>query len=93
MLSSLPDLQIQAERRPLNPRPVRRTSDLEHHPVGDTAALLRRATKHYERHVLAWYALGRPGDASVARETIARYRRQLSAEGSDSRTTGERTDT
>jgi hypothetical protein len=41
------------------------------------AELLRQAIKHYERHVLAWYALGRIGQARLARETIAGYRRAL----------------
>jgi hypothetical protein len=41
------------------------------------AELVRQAIKHYERHVLAWYALGRVGQARLARETIAGYRRAL----------------
>jgi putative two-component system hydrogenase maturation factor HypX/HoxX len=43
------------------------------------SAQLEAATKHYERHVLAWHALGRPADARAARERIARYRWGLGA--------------
>ena len=52
-----------SERRLRRRQPARRQWD-------DTAALLRRATKHYERHVIAWYALGRVADARIARERI-----------------------
>jgi|SRR5450755_1748935 len=48
--------------------------------VDRTAALLRTATKDYERHVLAWYALGRVTEARSARETIRSYERALAAE-------------
>ena len=39
------------------------------------ADLMQQAIKHYERHVLAWYALGRVAQARLARETLAGYRR------------------
>jgi putative two-component system hydrogenase maturation factor HypX/HoxX len=45
----------------------------------DGAARLAAATKHYERHALAWYALGRHVDARAAREGIARCQRSLDA--------------
>lgn len=40
----------------------------------DRSARLDAATKHYESHVLAWYALGRSREARAARESIARDR-------------------
>jgi hypothetical protein len=41
-------------------------------PVAPTETLtLRDAVKHYERHVLAWYALGRVEEARAARAAIA----------------------
>jgi putative two-component system protein, hydrogenase maturation factor HypX/HoxX len=43
--------------------------------AADAGTQLRTAVKDYERHVLAWYALGRYADAQAARETIARRRR------------------
>jgi hypothetical protein len=43
-------------------------------------ALLRDAIKYYERHVLAWYALGRLTQARSAREAIVNHRRALVAE-------------
>jgi hypothetical protein len=54
----------------LNERRLRRRLEPEHQSREHTAALLRGATKHYERHVLAWYALGRVSDARAARERI-----------------------
>jgi hypothetical protein len=57
------------------------------------AALMRQATKHYERHVLAWHALGRVGHARVARQTIAGYRRALTdANSHGSRLNNEQTE-
>jgi putative two-component system protein, hydrogenase maturation factor HypX/HoxX len=47
---------------------------------------LRAATQYYERHVIAWYALGRVDDAHRAREAIASCQRALaehSTEGPD----------
>jgi putative two-component system protein, hydrogenase maturation factor HypX/HoxX len=43
--------------------------------AADAATQLRAAVKHYERNVLAWYALGRSADAQAARDTIERRRR------------------
>ena len=40
----------------------------------DASTQLRAAVKNYERHVLAWYALGRSADAHAARDTIKRQR-------------------
>jgi hypothetical protein len=48
--------------------------------VDRTAALLRAATKNYERNVLAWYALGRVTEARSARQEIVSYQRALAAE-------------
>lgn len=39
------------------------------------SALLRARTKYYERHVLAWYALGRVHDARAARDAVRELRR------------------
>jgi hypothetical protein len=44
------------------------------------ATPLREATKHYERHVLAWYALGRQAEARSAHEAIVHYRQALAPE-------------
>jgi hypothetical protein len=57
---------------------VRRPSPTD---VADPRALLREAIKDYESQVLAWYALGRPRDARVARATIARHRAALRTRG------------
>lgn len=43
------------------------------------AARLREATLHYERHVLDWYAMGRPAQARAARAAIAGHERALLA--------------
>lgn len=40
---------------------------------------LRALRTHYERHVLAWYALSRPHQARIARDAIARQRDRLLA--------------
>ena len=45
----------------------------------DPSTQLRAAVKNYERHVLAWYALGRPADAHAARDTIKRRRQATSS--------------
>jgi hypothetical protein len=47
--------------------------------AADTATQLCVAVKHYERHVLAWYALGRSADARAARDDIERRRRAIDA--------------
>jgi hypothetical protein len=39
-----------------------------------TASARRESIKHYERHVLAWYALGRVDEARSARAAIAPQR-------------------
>jgi hypothetical protein len=44
-------------------RPAARSTP---HPVSNTAKTPREAVKHYERHVLAWYALGRATEARAA---------------------------
>lgn len=62
----------------LNERRLRRRLAPEHQTRDHTAALLRGATKHYERHVIAWYALGRVADARAARERIRALERALS---------------
>jgi putative two-component system hydrogenase maturation factor HypX/HoxX len=48
-------------------------------PADDLLARLAAATKHYERHVLAWYALGRWAEARAARETVVRCQQALGA--------------
>lgn len=45
--------------------------------AADAATQLRAAVKHYEHHVLAWYALGRSADARAARDDIERRRRAI----------------
>jgi hypothetical protein len=44
------------------------------------AARWQAATRYYEQHVLAWYALGRVSEARAAREAIAHYRKAVTAE-------------
>ena len=39
------------------------------------SALLRARTRHYERHVLAWYALGRVPEARAAWAAVCELRR------------------
>ena len=56
--------------------------ELRHAEFGRAAARLREATERYERHVLAWYALGRVADARSAHEAIVHYRRASAAETS-----------
>jgi hypothetical protein len=41
-------------------------------PVSKLAMTPREAVKHYERHVLAWYALGRATQARATRAAITR---------------------
>ncbi len=41
---------------------------------------LREATRHYERHVLGWYAMGRPAEAARARADILTHRQALDYE-------------
>jgi hypothetical protein len=43
------------------------------------ATRLREATLHYERHVLDWYAMGRPAEARAARAAIADHEQALLA--------------
>jgi hypothetical protein len=43
------------------------------------ATRLREATLHYQRHVLDWYAMGRPAEARAARAAIAGHERALLA--------------
>jgi hypothetical protein len=43
------------------------------------AARLREATLQYERHVLDWYAMGRPAEARAARAAIADHEQALLA--------------
>lgn len=45
--------------------------------AGRATTPLREATKHYERHVLAWYALGRHTEARSAHQAIVQYRQAL----------------
>jgi putative two-component system protein, hydrogenase maturation factor HypX/HoxX len=45
--------------------------------AADAATQLHAAVKHYERHVRAWYALGRSADAHAARDDIERQRRAI----------------
>jgi len=49
------------------------------------AARLRAATRYYEQHVIAWYALGRLSEARAARDAIARYRQTAAADRSPDR--------
>jgi hypothetical protein len=43
----------------------------------DAGGDLRAAIRHYEQHVIAWYALGRVTEARSARDAIARCREKL----------------
>jgi putative two-component system protein, hydrogenase maturation factor HypX/HoxX len=47
------------------------TCVVEPRAVSTAGATLRQTVKHYERHVLAWYALGRVAEARSARAAIA----------------------
>jgi hypothetical protein len=51
-------------------------TQLQHGSLTPADARLRAATRYYEQHVLAWYALGRVSEARSAREAIARQRRE-----------------
>jgi len=62
------------------PRHSPRRNELQHGALAHAAARLTNATKYYERHVLAWYALGRVSEARSAREAILRHRQALAAE-------------
>ena len=53
--------------------------ELQHGSLDQAAALLREATKYYERHVIAWYTLGRLTEARSARDAIVHYPRVLAA--------------
>jgi putative two-component system hydrogenase maturation factor HypX/HoxX len=76
---------------PANSRSIPGTiTPVDPHPTADwdeTAVSardrLRAATRHYERHVIAWYALGRVDDARRAREAIASYRRAAAEESGE----------
>jgi hypothetical protein len=57
-----------------------RRTEPQHGSLGPLAAPLREATKYYERHVLAWYALGRVAEAQAAREAIMHHQLTLTAE-------------
>jgi hypothetical protein len=48
--------------------------------LSHAGARLKHATKYYEQHVLAWYALGRITETRSAREAITRCREALAAE-------------
>jgi hypothetical protein len=43
----------------------------------DAAGDLRATIRHYEQHVIAWYALGRVIEARSARGAVARCREKL----------------
>jgi putative two-component system hydrogenase maturation factor HypX/HoxX len=61
-------------------RSTARRPETEPDSLTPAAARLQAATRHYEQHVLAWYALGRIGEARAAREAIAHCREALTAE-------------
>jgi hypothetical protein len=67
-------------RAEANARYGLRWTELRHGSLGVAVAQLREASKYYERHVLAWYALGRVAEARSAREAIGRCRRALVAQ-------------
>ena len=46
-------------------------------PHSRTQAALRAQTGYYERHVLAWYALGRVREARAAWAAVSALRRRL----------------
>jgi hypothetical protein len=48
--------------------------------VHEAQRALRAATRYYERHVIAWHALGRHDEARGARDAVARHRQQLAAD-------------
>ena len=45
--------------------------------AASTRERLREATRYYERHVLAWYALGRVDLAGAARAEVRSHQRAL----------------
>jgi hypothetical protein len=67
-------------------RQVNRAHDRAQRPhtepasLSPAAARLKEATKHYQQHVLAWYALSRVNDAHAAREAITHCQLALAAE-------------
>jgi len=61
-------------------RATARRSEIEPDSLTPAAARLQAATRYYEQHVLAWYALGRVSEARAARQAITRCREGLSAE-------------
>jgi hypothetical protein len=71
---------LRSSLRAANARCCPRRIELRHASPDRPAARLTEATKYYERHVLAWYALGRVAQARSAREAIVRYQRALVAE-------------
>jgi hypothetical protein len=60
--------------QPHGPRHSPRRNEPQHAALAPAAARFNDATKYYERHVLAWYALGRVSEARSARQAIAARR-------------------
>ena len=85
--------EFRSSLRQAHARSGSRRVELQHQSLGGAATRLKQATTHYERHVLAWFALGRLNDVRSAREAIAHYQRAVAAEPTptESRRTGQAT--
>jgi hypothetical protein len=83
--------ELRSSLRQANARSASCRVELQRHSLPGAATRLTEATMYYERHVLAWLALGRLGDVRSAREAIAQYQRAVAAEPSPapSRHTGQ----
>jgi hypothetical protein len=70
-----------------------RSTQLQYGSLSPADARARAATKYYEQHVLAWYALGRIPEACSARAAMLQCRQALAAEArhTANRATGQRT--
>ena len=65
---------IEIPRAPAPAGIARRAAGSPRRSTDHETARLRAATRHYEQHVIAWYALGRVAEARVARDAITRHR-------------------
>jgi hypothetical protein len=64
---------LRSSLREASARSGPRRPEPQHRSLGGATAALREATKCYERHVLAWYALGRVAEARSARAAIVQH--------------------
>jgi hypothetical protein len=89
MFRSLPELYRPTEHAPAATtvrereapvRPAASIAPAQRPPARSAGALLVEATRYFERHVLAWYALGRVSEARSARKAIEHHRQALAGE-------------